>query len=195
MPIHKAQGVIEQGQPNPPVHRQSKVRMPAPPDVNPPSAPDLAAPKPRINPGVIRFKIVGNFSSRSQRRLFKKLYLSFSHTPNHLSLPSPPESFTIHVSIQRATILKECSMSLDDFNPSQQTVLVIGAAGLDIVGRPSQMPEFGASVPAEVRPSFGGVARNIAENLARLGSPFPSSPWGQRPPLASNCWNIPPRPA
>ena len=62
-------------------------------------------------------------------------------------------------------------MRLDDFNPSQQSVLVIGAAGLDIVGRPSQMPEFGASVPAEVRPSFGGVARNIAENLARLGQP------------------------
>lgn len=62
-------------------------------------------------------------------------------------------------------------MRLDDFNPSQQSVLVMGAAGLDIVGRPSQMPEFGASVPAEVRPSFGGVARNIAENLARLGQP------------------------
>jgi len=48
-------------------------------------------------------------------------------------------------------------------------VLSIGAAGLDIVGRIQAPPEPGASTPAEVRPSFGGVARNIAENLARLG--------------------------
>jgi pseudouridine kinase len=54
---------------------------------------------------------------------------------------------------------------------SSERVLVIGAAGLDIVGRMSTIPDLGASAPAVVRPSFGGVARNVAENLARLGQP------------------------
>jgi pseudouridine kinase len=50
-------------------------------------------------------------------------------------------------------------------------VLVIGTAGVDIVGRlrGEQMP--GTSNPAQIRTSFGGVARNVAENLARLGQP------------------------
>jgi pseudouridine kinase len=48
-------------------------------------------------------------------------------------------------------------------------VLVIGTSGLDIVGRlrGEQLP--GTSNPAQIRTSFGGVARNVAENLARLG--------------------------
>lgn len=54
-------------------------------------------------------------------------------------------------------------------NSSQDRVLVIGAAGLDIVGRLNNIPDPGVSTPAEVRPSFGGVARNVAENLSRLG--------------------------
>jgi len=53
----------------------------------------------------------------------------------------------------------------------QKPVLVIGAAGLDIVGKLSSEPILGSSTPAEVRPSFGGVARNVAENLGRLGQP------------------------
>jgi pseudouridine kinase len=51
---------------------------------------------------------------------------------------------------------------------SDKRILVIGAAGIDIVGRLTEMPDPGSSVPAEVRPSFGGVARNVAENLAKL---------------------------
>jgi pseudouridine kinase len=47
-------------------------------------------------------------------------------------------------------------------------VLVIGAAGLDIKGRPFAALEPATSNPGQVRNSFGGVARNIAENLARL---------------------------
>ncbi|OGO16256.1 MAG: hypothetical protein A2Y93_09145 [Chloroflexi bacterium RBG_13_68_17] len=49
-------------------------------------------------------------------------------------------------------------------------VLVIGAAGLDIVGRPTGELITGASTPAILRTSLGGVSRNVAENLARLGS-------------------------
>jgi pseudouridine kinase len=51
-------------------------------------------------------------------------------------------------------------------------VLVIGSAGLDIIGRPLQPLEMGVSSPGDVRTSFGGVSRNIAENLARLGQPI-----------------------
>jgi pseudouridine kinase len=50
-------------------------------------------------------------------------------------------------------------------------ILVIGAAGLDIVGRLLQPAETGSSTPASIRPSYGGTARNFAENLARLGMP------------------------
>jgi pseudouridine kinase len=50
-------------------------------------------------------------------------------------------------------------------------VLVIGAAGVDVVGRLDSELQAGTSTPARIRFSFGGVARNVAENLARLGQP------------------------
>ena len=49
-------------------------------------------------------------------------------------------------------------------------VLVIGSAGLDIVGRAGAPLRPGTSNPGLLRFSYGGVARNVAENLARLGS-------------------------
>ena len=48
------------------------------------------------------------------------------------------------------------------------SVLVIGAAGLDIKGRASGPLLPGTSNAGSVRRSLGGVARNVAENLARL---------------------------
>lgn len=50
-------------------------------------------------------------------------------------------------------------------------VLVIGAAGIDIKGRPREALQMGVSNAGVVRNSVGGVARNIAENLARLEVP------------------------
>ncbi|MBN1669347.1 MAG: hypothetical protein JW862_19810, partial [Anaerolineales bacterium] len=50
-------------------------------------------------------------------------------------------------------------------------VLVIGAAGVDMVGRLRASLQDGTSNPAHIRLSYGGVARNVAENLARLGHP------------------------
>lgn len=47
-------------------------------------------------------------------------------------------------------------------------VLVIGAAGLDIKGRSHAPLQSVTSNPGQIRNSFGGVGRNIAENLARL---------------------------
>ncbi len=52
---------------------------------------------------------------------------------------------------------------------SEKRVLVIGAAGLDVVSRIDGQLRMGTSNPARIRTSFGGVARNVAENLARLG--------------------------
>lgn len=46
---------------------------------------------------------------------------------------------------------------------------MIGAAGLDLVGRAELPLRLGTSNPGEIRVSDGGVARNVAENLARLG--------------------------
>lgn len=48
-------------------------------------------------------------------------------------------------------------------------VLVIGSSGTDIVGRANAPLQGGTSNPANLRMSLGGVARNVAENLARLG--------------------------
>lgn len=61
---------------------------------------------------------------------------------------------------------------LNEFSLSPHApVLVIGAAGVDIIGRLKGELHTGTSNPAQIRSSFGGVARNVAENLARLGQP------------------------
>jgi pseudouridine kinase len=49
--------------------------------------------------------------------------------------------------------------------------LIIGASGVDIVGRLNGESQMGTSNPARIRSSFGGVAHNVAEILARLGQP------------------------
>jgi pseudouridine kinase len=48
-------------------------------------------------------------------------------------------------------------------------LLVIGAASIDTKGRAGQPIQAGTSTPGAIRTSVGGVGRNIAENLARLG--------------------------
>jgi pseudouridine kinase len=48
-------------------------------------------------------------------------------------------------------------------------VLVIGAAGIDSKGKAAYPLTPGSSTPGTVQISVGGVARNIADNLARLG--------------------------
>lgn len=50
-------------------------------------------------------------------------------------------------------------------------VVVIGGASLDMQGRPDNPLVSGTSNPGRIRASPGGVARNVAENLARLGVP------------------------
>lgn len=54
---------------------------------------------------------------------------------------------------------------------TESPVLVIGAANIDIIGVPDERLFEGTSNPARIHFSFGGVARNVAENLSRLGHP------------------------
>jgi pseudouridine kinase len=61
---------------------------------------------------------------------------------------------------------------LNDTLPiSDLPVLVIGAAGLDMVGKVKSSLRQSTSNPAHIRLSFGGAARNVAENLLHLGTP------------------------
>ncbi len=61
---------------------------------------------------------------------------------------------------------------MDDFSPyPEKPVLVIGAAAFDILGKLRKDLLPGTSNQAHIRTAFGGVARNVAENLARLGQP------------------------
>lgn len=55
--------------------------------------------------------------------------------------------------------------------PDRRPILCIGAANLDRKLRTLDKLVPGTSNPATQSESFGGVARNIAENLARLGAP------------------------
>ena len=55
--------------------------------------------------------------------------------------------------------------------PDQRPILCIGASNLDRKLRSNGKLVLGTSNPASQDESFGGVARNIAENLARLGAP------------------------
>ncbi len=55
--------------------------------------------------------------------------------------------------------------------PGRRPVSCIGAANLDRKLRSLAHLTMGTSNPARQDESFGGVARNIAENLARLGAP------------------------
>lgn len=60
-------------------------------------------------------------------------------------------------------------MEPDSPHTNGELVLVIGGAGVDLIGRLHGELRAGTSNPAHIRTSFGGVARNVAENLARLG--------------------------
>ncbi len=59
---------------------------------------------------------------------------------------------------------------MTDATGREGPILVIGAAGMDIVGRSHARLQPGVSNPGRLRLSHGGVARNLAENLQRLGA-------------------------
>ncbi len=50
-------------------------------------------------------------------------------------------------------------------------VVVVGGSNVDVVARPDARPVAATSNPGRVTVTPGGVGRNVAENLARLGTP------------------------
>ncbi len=61
-------------------------------------------------------------------------------------------------------------MSIDPFRvPADALVVVVGGANLDTVGFSENALAMNDSNPGQVRSNPGGVGRNIAENIARLG--------------------------
>jgi pseudouridine kinase len=63
-------------------------------------------------------------------------------------------------------------MDIESYSFSPEApVLVVGSAGVDIVGTLKGDLRMDSSNPSQIRTSFGGVSRNVAENLARLGQP------------------------
>ncbi len=58
------------------------------------------------------------------------------------------------------------------YHDDDRQVIAIGAAGVDVIGQLEAELQLRTSNPARIRSYFGGVARNVAENLARLGQPI-----------------------
>ena len=89
----------------------------------------------------------------SQQELADQLSISRSAVATHLT------NLTAKGAIKgRGYILNE-----------QQYSVVVGGANMDVLGIPGQTLTPGSSTPGSVSYSPGGVGRNIAENLARLG--------------------------
>ncbi len=76
-------------------------------------------------------------------------------------------SVAVHIAnLTRKGIIKGRGYVID----MQDHVSVIGGANVDIAGYPTDRLRRADSNPGEVNVSIGGVGRNIAENLARLGN-------------------------
>ncbi len=60
---------------------------------------------------------------------------------------------------------------MDNPQPDRNLALIIGASGIDVIGVPDTSLDSTTTTPARIRVFYGGVARNVAENLAHLGQP------------------------
>ena len=58
---------------------------------------------------------------------------------------------------------------MNTYDMQDGMAVIIGASSLDVIGRLENKLQPKVSNPSVIRTSFGGVARNVAENLARLG--------------------------
>jgi pseudouridine kinase len=91
----------------------------------------------------------------SQQELAGQLHLSRSAVANHIAALIRERRL-----LGRAYVL-----------PDRRAVVCVGAANLDRKLRTLSKLVPGTSNPASQNESFGGVARNVAENLVRLGVP------------------------
>jgi pseudouridine kinase len=90
----------------------------------------------------------------SQQELADQLHLSRSAVAGHIA-----------ALIRERRLLGRAYML-----PERRAIVCIGAANLDRKLRTDARLVLGTSNPASQSESFGGVARNVAENLARLGA-------------------------
>jgi pseudouridine kinase len=91
----------------------------------------------------------------SQQELADRLGIKRSSVASHIA-----QLIRDHRLLGRAYIL-----------PGVEPVLVAGGANLDHLARATGPVIMGTSNPVVVQEHFGGIARNVAENLARMGLP------------------------
>jgi len=84
-----------------------------------------------------------------------------------------------HLQITRSAVASHIAQLLRDGRllgrayvlPGVDPILVAGGANLDRIAKGLGVVTMATSNPVTVQESYGGVARNVAENLARLGLP------------------------
>lgn len=91
-------------------------------------------------------------------------YLSQQEMAEHLNMSRPSLANFISTLMRQGKILGRAYVL-----PEEKTVICIGGANVDRKFLMDQRAQMGTSNPASVSGSVGGVARNVAENLGRLG--------------------------
>ncbi|HWL24417.1 MAG TPA: PfkB family carbohydrate kinase [Ureibacillus sp.] len=92
-------------------------------------------------------------------------YLSQQDMAKQLNISRPTLANIISGLMKKGEILGRAYLL-----PEKDTVVVIGGANVDRKFHIEEDVQFGTSNPATISISVGGVARNVAENLGRLGS-------------------------
>ncbi|MDJ0332131.1 carbohydrate kinase [Planococcus sp. S3-L1] len=91
-------------------------------------------------------------------------YLSQQEMAEHLNMSRPSLANFISNLMKQGKILGRAYVL-----PEEKTVICIGGANVDRKFLIQHRTQMGTSNPASVSGSVGGVARNVAENLGRLG--------------------------
>ena len=111
---------------------------------------DLGTPKQRI------LTLIQRNPYLSQQELSEQVGISRSAVAGHISALTREGLI-----LGRAYVLPQ----------AQRPIVCIGGANIDRKMRTTSPLQMGTSNPVRVQETFGGVARNVAENLARLGAP------------------------
>ena len=95
----------------------------------------------------------------------KNPYLSQQEMAEQVSMSRPSLANTISSLIKQGEIIGRAYVL-----PEKNQIIAIGGANVDRKFSIEDNVQLGTSNPASVSESIGGVARNIAENLGRLGN-------------------------
>ncbi|SOC00010.1 sugar/nucleoside kinase (ribokinase family) [Ureibacillus xyleni] len=95
----------------------------------------------------------------------KNPYLSQNEMANQLNMSRPNLANIISGLIKKGEIIGRAYVL-----PEENEIIAIGGANVDRKFHIDGKVQYGTSNPANVTESVGGVARNIAENLGRLGN-------------------------